>query len=72
MVCFFLKVGGKQRKDKRGFSPFLFLHGSSYEGAQHRKPEYQRLTWKPETVSEYRQKEFTLWRYEYLGNFKMK
>lgn len=29
MVWFFLKVGGEQRKDKRGFVPFLFLNGSS-------------------------------------------
>jgi len=57
-VVFFFKVGRKQRKDKRGFVPFLFLHGSSYEGAHHQKHEYQRLTGKPQTVLEYRQTEF--------------
>lgn len=38
LVCrVFLKGGGKQMKDEGGFVPFLLLHGSSYEGAHHRK-----------------------------------
>lgn len=47
-VYLFLKVGRKQRKEKRGFVPFLFLHDSSYEGAHHwsiRVPRSHKETW---------------------------